>query len=344
MLRDMKTVKSTDRKLTAKTSQKQSSLPPPLTQPIYAREYINPIEYHHPYASMGQYAAFLALRYDANRTRCAYYRQIRLVQEHCQCDPASITETQLRDYFLHLKFSLHWAPKTIRQALAAAHHFYVEMLHLERWSLFGEVRAKDRDWLPAVLTRKQVKMLISRIRLRRYRTPIKLIYCCGLRLSECLSITVHDILGDEQKLMVRNAKGQQDRMVPIPADMVRELRDYWAFHRNPLLLFPSVGLGNSRPKTLAKQMHDAKRPMPQSSVQCVVAAARKELNIAVATPHTLRHSYATHLLESGAHIHTIQKLLGHKRIESTLVYLHLTHQTEQDTLKLVDKLTEGLPR
>jgi len=339
----MKTVKSTPQKRNSKTTQKQSTLPL-AAQPMGGRQFVNPIDYTHPYPSMAQYAAFLALRYDANRTRCDYYRQIRLVKDHYQCDPASITEDQLRDYFLHVKFALQWAPKTIRQALAAAHHFYVEMLQITDWRLFGEVRAKDRDWFPAVLTRKQVKLILSHIRVRRYRTPLKLIYCCGLRLSECLSLTIHDVLGDEQKLMIRNAKGQQGRMVPIPAEMVRELRKYWAFHRNPVLLFPAVGLGSANSKTLAKQMHDAKRPMPQNSIQCPMAAVRKELNIPTATPHTLRHSYATHLLESGAHLHTIQKLLGHKRIESTIVYLHLTHQTEQDTLKLVNKLTDGLPK
>ena len=97
-----------------------------------------------------------------------------------------------------------------------------------------------------MLTRDQVKALLGHVRLRRYRIPLKLIYCCGLRLSECLCLTVHDILGDERKLWVRKGKGQKDRMVPLASTMVEDLRRYWRVHRNPLLLFPNVGRGACR--------------------------------------------------------------------------------------------------
>ena len=83
-----------------------------------ARDYANPVDYKHPYPSMGQLADLLALRYDANRTRHAYYRQLRLLHQHFNCDPSTITESQLRDYFLLVKLKKHWQPKTIRQAVA----------------------------------------------------------------------------------------------------------------------------------------------------------------------------------------------------------------------------------
>jgi site-specific recombinase XerD len=318
------------------------SLPPGIR--TTSKEYKNPVDYQHPYDSMDRFADFLALRYDANRTRHAYYRQLRLLHEHFACDPTTLSEAQLRDYFLCVKLKKHWRPKTIRQAVAAAKMFYVEFLGQPEWAVFSQIRTKDHDTLPAVLTRPQVIALLAAIRLRRYRTPLKLIYCCGLRLSECLGLTIHDIKGQENKLLIRHSKGHKDRVVPLPTSMYQELRRYWAFHRHPLLLFPNVGRGDRNPQSLAQRMHAATCPMPTCSLQRLLIIARKELNIPAASPHSLRHSFATHLLEAGAHLHTIQKLLGHSQITSTMVYLHLTHQSSQDTLRLMDQLCRGLPR
>ena len=91
-------------------------------------------------------------------------------------------------------------------------------------------------------------------------------------------------------------------------------------------------------------MHEATAPMPCSSLQRLIVVARRELNLPEASIHSLRHSFATHLLESGAHLHTIQRLLGHKQITSTMVYLHLTHQTSRDALGLMEELFRTLPR
>jgi site-specific recombinase XerD len=308
-----------------------------------ARDYANPVDYDHPYESMARFADLLALHYDANRTRHAYYRQLRLLHEHFACDPATLTQAQLRDYFLFVKLKKHWKPKTIRQALAAAKMCFVDLLGQPHWTVFSQIRTKDHDTLPAVLTRQQVQALLAHIRLRRYRTPLKLIYCCGLRLSECLGLTIHDIRGQENKLLIRNSKGHKDRVVPLPTSMYQDLRRYWAFHRHPLLLFPNVGRGDHDPKSLAARMHQASCPMPHNSLQRLLIIARKQLNIPAASVHSLRHSFATHLLEAGAHLHTIQKLLGHKQITSTMVYLHLTHQSSQEALRLMDELSRGLP-
>ena len=309
-----------------------------------AREYANPVDYDHPYESMDRFADFLALRYDANRTRHSYYRQLRLIHQHLACDPATLTEAQLRDYFLFVKLQKHWKPKSIRQALAAAKMFFVDLLSQPHWPVFSQIRTKDHDTLPAVLTRQQVRALLAQVRLRRYRTPLKLIYCCGLRLSECLGLTIHDIAGKENKLLIRQSKGNKDRVVPLPTPMYDELRRYWAFHRHPLLIFPNVGRGDHDPKSLAQRMHQATCPMPHSSLQRLLIIARKHLNVPAASVHSLRHSFATHLLEAGAHLHTIQKLLGHKQITTTMIYLHLTHQSAREALRLMDELCRSLPR
>ena len=293
---------------------------------------------------MAQFARVLALRYDSLRTRHSYYRQLRLLCEHFNADPALITEEILRDYLLHVKTVRLWQPKTIRQAVAAAQLFFINQLGHPRWRLFDQVKAKDHDTLPPVLTREKVKALLKHIRLRRYRTPLKLIYCCGLRLSECLQLTKHDIIGSENKLRIRAGKGNKDRTIPLPAQMLEELRDYWSFHRHPLLLFPNAGRGDNTPQALAKRMHSATSTMPHNSLQRLLVLARQELDLPDATPHTLRHSFATHLIEAGASLHTVQHLLGHAYLNTTEIYLHLTHQSEQQALKLMEDLCAGLPR
>ena len=317
--------------------------PSPATIRTTGRLYSNPVDYSHPFDSMARFAGALALAYDANRTRHAYYRQLRLIHEHLQCDPATITEAQLRDYFLFVKLKKHWQPKSIRQAAAAARMFFIDLLQRPNWTVFSQIRTRDHDRLPAVLTRQQVIDLIGLIRLRRYRTPIKLIYGCGLRLSECLALTIHDIAGPENKLFIRDSKGHRDRVVPLPTALYQELRRYWSFHQHPLLIFPNVGRGDNHPQALASRMRQATSPMPCSSLQRLMILARKELNLPAASLHSLRHSFATHLLEAGAHLHTIQKLLGHQQITTTMVYLHVTHQTTQDALRLMDDLCRKLP-
>ena len=293
---------------------------------------------------MGRFANSLALRNDSNRTRHAYYRQLRLLHQHFSCDPALLTQSQLRDYFLFLKLTKHWKPKSLRQALAACRQFFVDLLGRSDWTLFSQVRAKDHDTLPLVLTPQQVHDLLAGIRLRRYRTPIKLIYVCGLRLSECLSLTIHDVNGPENKLFIRASKGHRDRLVPLPTCLYLELRAYWKVHRHPLLLFPNIGRGDTDLKAVAARMHQATSPMPCQALQRPIVAVRRQLNLPAASIHSLRHSFATHLLEAGAHLHTIQKLLGHRQITTTMIYLHLTHQATCDALRLMDQLCRKLPR
>jgi len=308
------------------------------------KAYADPVSYVHPWPSMHDYARLLALRYEALRTRHSYYRDMRLLHEHFGCDPGTLNEEQITDYLIHVKMIKGWKPKTVRQTSAAARLFYIEMQGHAQWKVFDNVRAKDHHYLPAVLTREEVRALLCGIRLRRYRTPLKLIYCCGLRLSECLNLTVHDIIGSEQKLRVRSGKGGKDRVVPLPSAMLEDLREYWRFHRNPVLLFPNAGRGHNDADLLKQRMRTATTPMPHNSLQRLLVEIRKALRLPEATPHTLRHSFATHLVEAGAPLHNVQALLGHAHLNTTQVYLHLTHRSAQDTLHLMESLCEGLPR
>jgi site-specific recombinase XerD len=337
--------KSTAKQPEDRTDESNYQKLPPQFRPLAGRAQCDPIDYDsHPYPCMRRFAELLCLRFDTPRTRHSYYRQMRLVHEHCQADPASITEDQYRDYVLHIKTVKKWKPKTIRQAAASAKLFFLEMMEHENWKVFSQIRTKDDASLPAVLTRHEVVQLLHGIRLRRYRIPIKLIYCCGLRISECLSLTVHDIDGRGGKLWLRKAKGGKDRMVPIAPSVVEDLRRYWEYHRHPLLLFPNAGRGSSDPQKTAERMRNATRPMPVGSVERLMVEARKKLNIPVCTTHTLRHSFATHLVDAGASLHTVQALLGHSDIDTTMIYVHLTHRSEQDSRALVEQLCRTLPR
>ena len=314
-------------------------------RPHVGPRYTDPLDYPtYPYPSMRRFAEHLALGRTMPRTRHSYYRSLRLIQEHFDSDPAKLTEEQFRDYILFVKTKKHWEPKTIRQTAACAKLFFVEMLGRKDWTVFSQIRTRDHEKLPAVLTREEVVRLLRHVRLRRYRTPLKLIYCCGLRVSECLGLTIHDIDGAGGKLWIRKGKCGKDRMVPIAQAMVEDLRKYWARHRNPLLIFPHTGRGHATPEKAAARMGRAASPMPINSLQRLLVVARKELNLPQATPHTLRHSFATHLAEAGASILTIKSLMGHKNINTTMIYMHLTHRTEEDSRGLVEQLCRELPR
>ena len=318
---------------------------PPGLRPFAGSSQRDPLHYaSHPYPLMLRFAKHLALHFDSPGTRHSYYRQMRLVHEQSQCDPAEMTEEMLRDYFLYVKTVKCWKSRTIRQAAASAKLFFVGMMDHQDWKIFSQIRTRDDDSLPTVLTRRQVIGLLRHIRLRRYRIPVKLIYCCGLRVSECLALTIHDIDGEGGKLWIRKSKNNKDRMIPISQTMVRDLRRYWKVHQHPLLLFPTAGRGACPSDRVVARMREAVRPMPVSSLQKIIAAARKELNIPVCTPHTLRHSFATHLVEAGASLHTLQALLGHVDIDTTMVYLHTTHRSEQDSRAMVETLCQELPR
>ena len=182
------------------------------------------------------------------------------------------------------------------------------------------------------------------------RAEIRKIYETGagsLRMRATWEREEGDVIVTALPHQVSGAKVLEQIAAQIQAKklpMVEDLRKYWSTHRNPLLLFPHTGRGHQTPQKVSQRMQEATSPMPYCSLQRLMLVARKELDLPHASVHTLRHCYATHLLESGASLHTIQALLGHKQINSTMVYLHLTHQSEQDALQLAEDLCRDLPR
>lgn len=306
------------------------------------RKYRCPSTYDHRFESMSDYAKFICLNKKSPRSRHAYYRQVRMLMEHFDADPASLTEEQIRDYFLFVILEKHWVPTTVRQAVAGLKAFYIDTLGLEPWRVFDEVNTSDNKTKPNCPTRCEIVRLLDQMPVNRYRIPAKLIYCCGLRLSECLSLTIHDIKRSEQKLIIHTSKGERDRVVPIAAEMISELGLYWKQHQHPILLFPAIGRGSRDSKKVRERMGNAKAPMSQNAIHLSIRSAAKRANIKYANPRNLRHSFGTHFCQAGGNLLKLQKIMGHSSIQTTMIYLHLTHEIEESSLDLIEDLYTGL--
>lgn len=328
---------------TKQDGQSQINRPDPANHNVNGKgKYACPTTYNHKYPSMDQFAKSIGLAIKSVRSRHAYYRQVRLLMEFFERDPAELNETDLREYFLFLMIDKKWSPSTMRQAVAALKRFYIDMLKLKPWDVFSEVNTKDNYTKPACPTRMEIIRLLSAFPRQRYLTPTKLIYCCGLRLSEALSLTVHDIKREERKLFIHNSKGHRDRIVPVAAKMIDELAAYWRFHQNPLLIFPTTGNGCQKPEAVAKRMHEATEPICRTSFEGAVSRAGKSIKVRNCTLRNLRHSFGTHFCQRGGNLLKLQKIMGHKNIETTMLYLHITHEIDVASMDLVEDIFEAL--
>lgn len=193
------------------------------------------------------------------------------------------------------------------------------------WPLLDVLKSQRETKLPVVISREDVGKILRHISSPQCMTYFRVVYSCGLRLSEALNLTIHDIDGKRGLLHVRGGKGAKDRMVPLPAKTYRYLQRYWSFHRNPLYIFPALGRSG-------KDGHTATQPMSRNTVQGGLrrTVAKVGLGGRGIHLHTLRHSYATHLLEAGVNIKTVQVFLGHNTLQHTLIYLHLTNWGQED--------------
>lgn len=277
----------------------------------------------------------LQLRGLSERTQEAYTRAVRQLAEHYHKSPDLITEEELRQYFLHIINVKHYSRNTTTIALCGIRFFFEQTLN-RNWSLFNIVRPAPEHKLPVILSLEEVREILNRVRLLRYRVCLSTIYACGLRLQEGIRLAVPDIDSARMMIHVRHGKGNKDRYVPLPQRTLELLRDYWSTHRNPSLIFPAEGRGHI---DLAK----ATEPMSKSSVQDAFRAALKQSGINKrASVHTLRHSWATHLLEAGVHLRLIQEYLGHSSPATTSVYTHLTVKAEQLGAEAINRVIDNL--
>jgi len=277
----------------------------------------------------------LQLRGLAERTQEAYTRAVRQLAAHYHKSPDQISEAELRQYFLFLKNHKHYSRPTMTVAICGIRFFYEQTLN-RNWAIFGIVRPAPEKKLPVILSLAEVRQILGRIRLLRYQVCLTTIYSCGLRLQEGTHLHVADIDSARLMIHVRHGKGAKDRYVPLPQRTLQLLRQYWVTHRNPVLLFPAEGRDHI-------DLAQATDPMSKSSVQDAFHAALKESgNNKRASVHTLRHSWATHLLEAGVNLRLIQEWLGHSSPATTSVYTHLTVKAEQLGTQAINQLMSDL--
>ncbi len=271
----------------------------------------------------------------SERTQQCYTRAVRQLVDFYDKTPDEISEEQLQEYFLHRKNVDGWSPATMRICYSGIKFFYINVLQ-HNWHIFNILRAQSENRLPCVLSQEEVDRILGCTTTFHNRTFLTTVYSCGLRLQEGLNLQVADIDKHRMMVHVHRGKGAKDRFVPLPQATYQLLRRYWATHRNPKLIFPALGRSGQHGPT-------AKEPMAKASVQGVFRKAKFAARISKrrVTIHTLRHSYATHLLEAGVNLRVIQRYMGHARLETTMVYLHLTQKGMEDAYEIINSLMKG---
>lgn len=270
----------------------------------------------------------------SERTQQCYTRSVRMLVDFYNKTPDQVNEQELQDYFLHRKNIDKWSAATLRICYSGIKFFFVNVLQHE-WHTLKLIHAKRAQSLPTVLSLNEVWNIINSVSTPQNKAYLTCVYTCGLRLNEALFLQITDIDSDRMRIHVHRGKGAKDRYVPLPLPTLDVLRDYWKRHRNPVWIFPRLGRsGKEGPK--------AQKPMSKGTVQGALRRILKQLNIQKrVSVHTLRHSYATHLLEAGVNIRRIQQYLGHSSLNSTMVYLHLTTQGHEHAYGIINDLMKG---
>ena len=272
----------------------------------------------------------------SDRTQDSYVRSVEGLTRYFMRSPDTLDEEALRQYFVHLTCERKLARPTVTIALSGIKFFYEKTLKRD-WSLTGVPTPKREKKVPVVLTHEQVRAILSRVRTLRHRACLSLIYACGLRLSEACEVKVTDIDRVRGLLHVRG-KGSKERYVPLPEPMLPLLEDCWRSHRNKKWLFPWVGRGGR-----GSYARNIERHVPLSTVQQAFRKAYLETGITKkVSVHSLRHAYATHLLEKGVGLRQIQEWLGHASPSTTTIYAHLTAQSVQIAAQAVTQLMNDI--
>ena len=266
-----------------------------------------------------------------------YLQYVTAFARHFGKSPDQLGPNELRSYQAYLLQERKVTPGTAVNCVAALRFFFIKTLKRHQFREFLPY-PKDRRRLPTVLSPEEVSRLINAAGTLFRRTLLMTLYGTGMRRSELAHLKVGDI--DSQRMIIRvvAGKGGKDRDLPLSPTLLETLREYWRWRKPKLYMFPT--------RTLGRRLD---QPISDKTVwiACSEAARRAGINKRV-TPHTLRHSWATHLLEAGTDLRTIQVLLGHGDLETTAQYLHLSQRHLQAVSNPLDSLalsgTENVSR
>lgn len=268
----------------------------------------------------------LRLRNVAENSIVCYVRAVRQFAEYFGKSPDRLDSDHVRQYLLHLLEERKVAQGTYNQKVAALRFFYEHTLN-RPGIVRGVCFTKKERKLPVVLSQDEVQRFFTALDSLKHRAILMTCYGAGLRISEALSLVVGDIDSDRMMIRVRQSKGRKDRYVALPNTLLMVLREYWKAAKPDGLLFP----GKSR--------------IGGTSRQSVVYACHRALKASGikknVSPHTMRHCFATHLLEEGADVRTIQMLLGHRSVTTTALYTHVSQATIRKTKSPLDRLSEA---
>ena len=274
----------------------------------------------------------MQLRGLAERTQQSYVAAVEGLAKYHGKSPAELNEGELREYLLYLKNEKRVSASTCNQVLSALKFLYQQTLQ-QKWPILDFVKPAREKKVPVVLSQGEVVKVLSQVRQGHYRVCLSTIYSCGLRLREGLSLQVQDIDSSRLVLHIKGGKGNKARYVPLPERTLQQLRWYWSHHRHPQWLFPS-----------RQGCQAGQKAMDESGLRRALKAAVKARGINKAvTVHSLRHSYATHLVETGVGLQLVQRYLGHSSLAATYIYVHLTPQSQQAATTTINQLMAELP-
>jgi integrase/recombinase XerD len=261
----------------------------------------------------------------------AYSRAIRRIGAYFDYRLDDLSQNKLLDYFHQLKESSSWS--TVKLDLYGLKFFYLHVLQ-KNWTSIPVIKSPRVKRIPDIITIKEARQIFSTTRKLSYRVLFFTLYSMGLRLGEGLRLQTGDIDAVRRRVHIRDAKGNKDRLVPLPANTLNVLRRFWKVHKHPLFIFPSRKRG-------LRNAHLTDIHLDRSGAQAAMKKVVKELkfnkNISC---HSLRHSYATHLLEAGVDILELQKILGHVSLLTTSKYTHLTSYATQTATVYINTLMD----